>query len=144
MSISTREGLLLVQKCERHATTRLLAKIRAEHDISLKPMIPSVDVPQLTHSEYQHRRPEPLPYQPTTQKRNPSTLRSINDPCRRNLPLLLPRKLPNTHQLVVETRAHYRTLTCFPSTVDRLHVTSVVHTLVLFELGQHAESPFVP
>lgn len=58
-----------------------------------------------------------------------------------HLALLLP-KLPNTHQLIIETRADNRPLPSLLPTLDRLHIASVVHALVLFELGQHAESPF--
>lgn len=53
---------------------------------------------------------------------------------------LLP-ELPNAHKLIVETRADNRPLPSFLPTLNRLHVTSIVHAPVLFELRQHAESP---
>ena len=53
-----------------------------------------------------------------------------------------PSKLPNTHQLIVETRANNCPLSSLLLTLNRLHITSIVHALVLFELRQHAESPF--
>jgi len=50
-------------------------------------------------------------------------------------------KLPNTHQLVVETRADNRPLPALLPALNGLHVTSVVHALVLLELRQHPELP---
>ena len=53
---------------------------------------------------------------------------------------LLP-KLPNAHEPIVKTRADNRPLPSFPPTSNRLHITPIIHALVLFELRQHAESP---
>jgi hypothetical protein len=50
-------------------------------------------------------------------------------------------ELPDTHQLIVETRADNRPPPSLLPALNGLHIASVVHALVLFELRQYAEFP---